>query len=165
MSSRNTGGELEGKVWERCHLTYSVVTVWIWVCVLDPEILILPTAPEPFYFIVVIGICIGIKPTMKNRRLERETWLCHHTETLHSPGQLLVTAYRQEEMLCGLWLQKVVCFLHTPHRNHLLKMKLIRGKHHIFSIAQDTTDPVQPSNQRSNKYRIASYSYFRRVQM
>lgn len=49
------------------YLTYSVVTVWIWVCVLNPEILILPTTPEPFYFIVIIGICIGIKPTMKNR--------------------------------------------------------------------------------------------------
>lgn len=92
-SSRNTGGELKGNAWERCYITYSVVTVWIRVCVLDPEILILPTAPEPFYFIVVIGICIGIKPTMKNRRLEGEILLCHHTETLHSLGQLLVTVY------------------------------------------------------------------------
>lgn len=48
-------------------LTYSVVTVGIGVCVLNPEILILPTTPEPLYFIVIIGICIGIKPTMKNR--------------------------------------------------------------------------------------------------
>lgn len=49
-------------------LTYSVVTVGIGVCVLNPEILILPTTPETLYFIVIIGICIGIKPTMKNRQ-------------------------------------------------------------------------------------------------
>lgn len=43
-------------------LSFSVVTVRVWVCVLNPEILILPTTPEPFYVIVIIGICIGVKP-------------------------------------------------------------------------------------------------------
>ena len=66
-SSRNTGGELKGNAGERCYITYSVVTVRVWVCVLNPEILILPTTPEPFYVIVIIGICIGVKPTRKKR--------------------------------------------------------------------------------------------------
>lgn len=40
-----------------------------------------------------------------------------------------------------------------------------KAPHFLHSTGKDTTDPVQPSNQRGNKYRIASYSYFRRVQM
>jgi len=61
------GRKLKGKAQKGHYLTYSVVTVRIWVCILNPEILILPTTPEPFYFIVIIRICVGIKPTMKNR--------------------------------------------------------------------------------------------------
>lgn len=41
--------------------TYSVIVVRFCFCILHPEILVLSATPEPFYFIVIIRICIRLK--------------------------------------------------------------------------------------------------------
>lgn len=48
--------------------TYSVIVVRFCFCILHPEILILPTTPESFYFIVIIRICIRLKPEKNNKK-------------------------------------------------------------------------------------------------
>lgn len=42
-------------------LALPVIVVRFRLCILHPEVLILPTTPEPLYFIVIIRICIRLK--------------------------------------------------------------------------------------------------------
>lgn len=57
----------------------------------------------------------------KQGRLEREASPCWHTETLCILAQVLVTMHWQEKnMFNGIWLYKVVYFLHIPNRQDFL---------------------------------------------
>lgn len=63
--------------------TYAIVMIWLCLCILHPEILVLSTTPKTLYIIVIIRICIRLKAEKRAKKKEIISFKNARAKILH----------------------------------------------------------------------------------